>query len=263
MRARTIQGLAVAATAGLALSLSACGHTGVTPLSASAVVAIIPSRVPVDLPVDAPETPAHSTPASAKPGPASTPDTSTGTVSAAPTAAPTAVKTPEPARETTSRPAGTGSSAKASPTAAPTAAPKAKAPSAASAAPPVAASPTTSVPAAAPSAAAAPAAARLTAYRGVPIIYADPDGYPGAWGTASAQAIWVYPVTPARYVTSVTMHEYIHVLEFRAGWKDVASTHGERVADAGEQLLGGSYFKYTNGAPTAAEQAEARALLGG
>jgi len=94
------------------------------------------------------------------------------------------------------------------------------------------------------------------------VIYADPDGYPGAWGTSSAQAIWVYPAAPAQYVESVKMHEYMHVLEFRAGWTDVASTHGERVADAGEQLQGGSYFKYTHGSPTATELAEARALLG-
>ncbi|MEO7235486.1 MAG: hypothetical protein ABIW80_08935 [Lapillicoccus sp.] len=114
-----------------------------------------------------------------------------------------------------------------------------------------------------PQAAVAPSTPRPATYRGVPVLYVDPDGYPGAWGTASAQAIWVYPATPARYVESVKMHEYIHVLEYRAGWKDVASTHGERVADAGEQLLGGSYFKYTHGAPTAAELAEARTLLGG
>jgi hypothetical protein len=117
--------------------------------------------------------------------------------------------------------------------------------------------------AAAKPAPAAPASARPTSYRGVPIINADPDGYPGAWGTASAQAIWVYPATPARYVQSVIMHEYMHVLQYRAGWTDVASTHGERVADAGEQLLGGSYFKYTKGSPTASELAQARALLGG
>jgi hypothetical protein len=59
------------------------------------------------------------------------------------------------------------------------------------------------------------------------------------------------------------MHEYMHILEHRAGWTDTASTHGERVADAGEQLLGGSYFKYTHGSPTSAELAQARQLLGG
>ncbi len=56
----------------------------------------------------------------------------------------------------------------------------------------------------------------------------------------------------------------MHALEYRAGWTQAqaASSNGERVADAGEQLQGGSYFHYTHGNPTASETAQARGLLG-
>jgi hypothetical protein len=220
-------------TACLALALAACGHGA--PLSvavpAAAVMPAVVAEAPAHRLYVAPVPVLLIEPVSPVPTPSAT--------AVPPTAAPAAVPAP-PAVPASTR-------AKA--------VPKAAAPAA-----PAAATPTS--PAAVGAAAVVPPPSRPSSYRGVPVIYADPDGYPGAWGTASAQAIWVYPAAPARYVGSVMMHEYMHVLEFRAGWKDVASSHGERVADAGEQLLGGSYFKYTQGAPTASELAEARRLLG-
>jgi hypothetical protein len=225
-------------TLALALCLTACGQ--------EQLVAAGPLPGNGALAVSAFEAPAHRT---SIPAPSATqpvaPPTATSPA-AAPTATATAVPSPAPSVEkATPRPTApaTPKPVKVSPAPAP--------------------KPTAAAAAAAKPAPAVPAASRPTSYRGVPIINADPDGYPGAWGTASAQAIWVYPATPARYVQSVIMHEYMHVLQFRAGWTDVASTHGERVADAGEQLLGGSYFKYTKGSPTASELAQARALLGG
>lgn len=270
-----IRSAATAATVGsVALALAACGHATRVPFASPETT---PDRAVVL------EESAHRTSAGWTSVPASSPTPAVLPVPAAETGPPTPVATvgtgptkptakpPTSIVQVTPRPAAPAPTAPAATAGTGTVKPTAKAPAPIVQATPRPVSPAPAAPAApaskpanpAPVAAAPSAPSRSTTYRGVPVIYADPDGYPGAWGTSTAQAMWVYPAAPAQYVESVKMHEYMHVLEFRAGWTDVASTHGERVADAGEQLQGGSYFKYTKGSPTATELAEARALLGG
>ncbi len=164
---RRTAAVTLTSTLALALCLTACGQ--------EQLVAAGPLPGNGALAVSAFEAPAHrtSTPAPSATQPVAPP--TAASPAAVPTATATAVPSPAPSvAKVAARPVqpATPKPVKVAPT------------------------PTSTPTTAAKPAPAAPAASRPTSYRGVPIINADPDGYPGAWGTASAQAIWVYPATP-------------------------------------------------------------------
>ena len=70
--------------------------------------------------------------------------------------------------------------------------------------------------------------------------------------------VWVTAITKAADVVDVLKHEYVHVLQCRAG-SILGTTQGEHVADAGAALLGSK--RSFHGPFTADDTAEARRLI--